>query len=149
TPEYMAPEQANGEIVDHRADLFSLGSVLYAMCAGRPPFRARGALAVLKRVSEDTPRSLRAINPEIPNWLEAIIARLHAKSPADRIQTAAEVAELLGRQLAHLQQGNDVGPLSHVPPDRARWKRAPRILAFLLVLTIAVLVATVLASFLP
>jgi serine/threonine-protein kinase len=148
TPEYMAPEQAKGEIVDHRADLFSLGSVLYAMCAGRPPFRAHGALAVLKRVSEDTPRSLRAINPEIPDWLEAIIARLHAKSPADRIQTAAEVAELLGRHLAHLQQGNEVIHVSSVPAGRARWKRASRILALLLLLAIAVLGATVVASWL-
>src|SRR5262249_35093166 len=50
TPMYMAPEQARGESLDHRADLFSLGSVLYVMCTGRPPFRAESTLAVLKRV---------------------------------------------------------------------------------------------------
>jgi serine/threonine protein kinase len=57
TPMYMAPEQAQGRATDQRADLFSLGSVLYVMCTGRPPFRASNAMAVLKRVTEDTPRS--------------------------------------------------------------------------------------------
>ena len=59
---------------------------------------------MLKRVCEETPRPIREVNPDIPDWLEALIARLHAKAPADRFQTAAEVAELLGRHLAHLQQ---------------------------------------------
>ncbi|HEY1377166.1 MAG TPA: serine/threonine-protein kinase, partial [Gemmataceae bacterium] len=58
TPLFMAPEQAQGESLDHRADLFSLGSVLYAMCAGRPPFRAPTTVAVLKRVCEDEPRDV-------------------------------------------------------------------------------------------
>jgi uncharacterized protein (TIGR03067 family) len=104
TPQFMAPEQARGEAVDHRADLFSLGSVLYVMCAGRPPFRASSALAVLKRVSEETPRPLPQVNPAIPPWLVEIIEKLHAKDPADRFQSASEVAELLGQHLAHLQQ---------------------------------------------
>jgi serine/threonine protein kinase/tetratricopeptide (TPR) repeat protein len=104
TPQYMSPEQAHGEAVDHRSDLFSLGSVLYAMCTGRPPFRASGSMAVLKRVCEDTPRPIREVNPDIPDWLVAIIAKLHAKEPADRFQSAKEVAELLSQHLAHLQQ---------------------------------------------
>jgi serine/threonine-protein kinase len=104
TPQYMAPEQARGEAVDHRADLFSLGSTLYAMCTGHPPFRAESAVAVLRRVSDDEPRPVRELNSEVPAWLAAIIARLHAKDPAQRFQTAAEVADLLSRCLAHLQQ---------------------------------------------
>ena len=103
TPQYMAPEQARGEPVDHRADLFSLGSVLYAMCTGRSPFRAESAVAVLRRVSEDTPRPIREVNPDIPDWLAAIVARLHAKDPARRFQSAAEVADRLGEHLAQLQ----------------------------------------------
>ena len=71
----MSPEQASGEPVDHRADLFSLGSVLYALCTGRPPFRAETTMAVLRRVSDDTPRPIRELDPEVPDWLEAIVAR--------------------------------------------------------------------------
>jgi hypothetical protein len=104
TPLYMAPEQAQGIPLDPRADLFSLGSVLYTMASGRPPFRAATTLAVLKRVAEDTPRPIREVIPEVPQWLCDIIARLHAKDPAQRFQSAADVANLLGRHLAHLQQ---------------------------------------------
>lgn len=104
TPLYMAPEQARGDSLDPRADLFSLGSVLYTMVSGRPPFRASTALSVLKRVADDTPRSIREIVPDVPQWLCDIIARLHAKDPAQRLQSAAEVADLFSRHLAHLQQ---------------------------------------------
>jgi hypothetical protein len=103
-PLYMSPEQARGEAVDHRSDLFSLGSVLYAMCTGRPPFRASSLMAVMRRVCEDTPRPVREVNPDISGWLEAVIARLHAKDPAARYQSAAEVAGVLGQHLARLQQ---------------------------------------------
>jgi hypothetical protein len=104
TPQYMAPEQARAEAVDHRADLFSLGSVLYAMCTGRSPFRAETTVAVLKRVCDDTPRPIREVNPAIPEWLVDIVARLHAKDPVARFESAAEVAEVLSRHLAQLQQ---------------------------------------------
>jgi serine/threonine protein kinase len=104
TPLYMSPEQARGEAVDHRSDLFSLGSVLYTLCAGRPPFRAAGTMAVLKRVCEDVPRPIREVNPDLPEWLAAVIERLHAKDPARRFQSAAEVAEVLAGHLADLQR---------------------------------------------
>ncbi|MBC7819013.1 MAG: serine/threonine protein kinase, partial [Planctomycetaceae bacterium] len=106
TPQYMAPEQAWGRDVDARADLFSLGAVMYAMCAGHSPFRARTTMAVLKRVCEDAPRPLRAINPDVPAWLVAIIEKLLAKNPDDRFQSASEVSDLLSRWLAHVQQPN-------------------------------------------
>jgi WD40 repeat protein len=132
TPQYMAPEQARGEAVDHRADLFSLGSVLYALCTGHAPFRASGTLAVLKRVCEETPRPIEEINPEVPDWLVAIIARLHAKDPADRFQSAAEVAEVLSKHLAQLQQAGGewrvtgVPPTSRHPPPATRQPRGRR-----------------------
>ncbi len=104
TPQYMSPEQAMGQPVDQRSDLFSLGSVLYTMCTGRPAFRADSAVAVLRRVCDDTPRPINEVNAEIPAWLITIVERLISKAAADRFQTAEEVAELLSQCLAHLQQ---------------------------------------------
>ena len=66
TPPYMSPEQARGESVDQRSDLFSLGSVLYAMCTGRVLFRAETSYGVLRRVTDEEPRPIREINPDIP-----------------------------------------------------------------------------------
>jgi hypothetical protein len=105
TPLYMAPEQARCETIDHRADLFSLGAVLYAMCTGRSPFRASTTLGVLRRVSDDPHRPVREVNPEVPHWLAAIVDRLLAKDRAIRYQSAAEVSEVLGRHLARRQRG--------------------------------------------
>lgn len=116
TPMYMAPEQAQGLPLDHRADLFSLGSVLYQMASGRPPFRAATTVAVLRRVADEAPRPIREILPTVPNWLCAVIAKLHAKRPEDRFHSAREVADLFARCEASLRAGNSV-PL---PPDLAQ-----------------------------
>jgi serine/threonine protein kinase len=104
TPQYMSPEQARGDVIDHRSDLFSLGSVLYTMATGVPPFRGSTALALLRRVSDQEAPPIRGLNPSISAWLEALIGRLMAKQPAERFQTAAEVSHLLEGYLAHLQQ---------------------------------------------
>ncbi len=141
TPHYMSPEQARGEAVDHRSDLFSLGSVLYAMCTGRPPFRAGNTVGVLKRICEDRPSPIREANPNIPEWLVQLIEKLHATEPAQRYQSASEVAALLSRQLAELAQppsaghalgreadaraksalGNVAGTAKESQPPRRRW----------------------------
>jgi len=124
TPMYMAPEQAQGETIDHRADLFSLGSVLYALCTGRPPFSGSSSMAVLKRVCEETPRPIRDSNPDAPEWLCAIIARLHAKKPQDRFASARELADLLTARLSELQRGGSVRPTASPDlrrPIRRKW----------------------------
>jgi formylglycine-generating enzyme required for sulfatase activity len=108
TPMFMAPEQALGHHIDQRADLFSLGSVLYQMASGRPPFRAPSALAVLKRVAEETPRPIPEIIPETPDWLCGIITKLHAKNPDERFQSAREVADLLADCEAKLKAKQEV-----------------------------------------
>jgi serine/threonine protein kinase len=137
TPMYMAPEQARGEPLDHRADLFSLGSVLYAMLTGRPPFRAGTSLAVLKRVTEDTPRPIREVIPEVPNWLCRIVAKLHAKDPAGRFQTAREVADLLADCEQQFNTHGTVPDHSRIPRvgRQARKQRSPVfVIALVLVL---------------
>ncbi|MGH7134862.1 MAG: protein kinase domain-containing protein, partial [Pirellulales bacterium] len=123
TPQYMAPEQARGETVDHRSDLFSLGSVLYAMSTGHSPFRAETFMAVWRRLCIDMPRPIRETNPEIPDWLAEIIEKLHAKNPVERFQSAAEVAELLAAHLAHLQQPHISPRPARLSSERRRWTR--------------------------
>jgi Protein kinase domain/Concanavalin A-like lectin/glucanases superfamily len=123
TPMYMSPEQARGEHIDHRTDLFSLGSLLYVMTSGRPPFRAANTLAVLKRVNEDAPRPIAEIIPEAPRWLCDIIARLHAKNPDERFQSAQEVADLLARcqtQFQHGRNGPELGLAAIFPDNNQR-----------------------------
>jgi formylglycine-generating enzyme required for sulfatase activity len=118
TPMYMAPEQALGQTLDQRADLFSLGSVLYQMVTGRPPFRANTTVAVLKRVAEDQPRAIREIIPETPQWLCDIIAKLHAKDPDDRFQSAREVADVLADCEAQLKANAKLKDYSRIPRSK-------------------------------
>jgi serine/threonine-protein kinase len=124
TPQYMSPEQAQSQAVDARSDLFSLGSVIYAMATGVSPFHGETAPAILRRVCDTPPIPMRQIHPAAPEWLEQIVARLHEKDPSARYQTAEDVAELLEKCLAHMQLP-DVIPLPDSlrpmvpPPDTA------------------------------
>lgn len=118
TPQYMSPEQVRGEACDGRGDLFSLGTVMYEMATGHSPFRGDGVYAVMQRIVNDTPRSIRQQNPSIPRWLEGLVERLLAKSAAERFSSAEElVATLLG-ELAHLKN-----PTMACQPPRPWLKR--------------------------
>jgi serine/threonine protein kinase len=115
TPAYMSPEQARGDPVDHRSDLFSLGSVLYALCTGQSPFRGSTPLGTLQAVCEEVPPPIRDLNSDIPAWLCEVIKKLLAKVPAERFQSAAELAETLGGYLAHVQQPSNPLPPAVIP----------------------------------
>ncbi len=136
TPHYMSPEQARGDAVDARSDLFSLGSVLYAICTGRPPFRAETTYGILRRVTDEQPRPIREINPEIPEWLAGIVETLMAKRPEDRFESAEEVSRILEQCLAHIQQPLGVPlPSSCRPPKSfCRFRRSAIFLATILAL---------------
>ncbi len=103
TPQYMSPEQARGDTLDERSDLFSLGSLLYALSIGRPPFRADSPLAVLRKISESRPRPIQQINEQMPAWFDRIISRLMSRELSGRVATAAEAAKLLSDALAHVR----------------------------------------------
>jgi serine/threonine protein kinase len=104
TPHYMSPEQANGDAIDHRTDLFSLGSVLYFAATGRPPFRAERAMGVLHRICHARHRPAWEVNADVPDELATVIDRLLEKNVARRFATAADAKEALARVLVQLQQ---------------------------------------------
>jgi Tol biopolymer transport system component len=96
TPQYMAPEQAMGEkAIDARADIYSLGAVLYEALSGEPPFTGPTAQAIVARVITETPRALSARRRSVPGAVDAAVLRALEKLPADRFSTAAEFAAAL------------------------------------------------------
>jgi len=105
TPHYMSPEQSGAEAVDFRTDLFSLGSVLYFMATGHPPFRAERTMGVLNRICHHPHRPVWQVNPAIPDSLAVIIDRLLEKKPAHRYSSALEAKSALAKALERLQQG--------------------------------------------
>lgn len=100
TPEYMSPEQSQGERVDGRSDIYSLGIVLYQMLTGRVPFQATTPVATLYQVVHEPPPPPRLLNPSIPPYLETTILRALAKQPEQRFASAKEMAEALRQRRA-------------------------------------------------
>jgi len=100
TPKYMAPEQAQGQNVDHRCDLFSLGSVLYHLATGRPAFEGNNLTATLMAVVHHEPQPIEALSPEIHPQLATLIAELVKKNRDQRPQTAS----LVSQRLADIEQ---------------------------------------------
>lgn len=95
TPAYMSPEQAAGQPVDERCDLFSLGCVLYHMCTGRPPFKGPDAVATLVAVAMHHPPPPSELRPGLPDALSDLVMQLLAKKPDDRPRSAKGVVDML------------------------------------------------------
>src|SRR5689334_227778 len=99
TPHYMSPEQARGQPVDGRSDLYSLGIVLYEMLTGRVPYEADSTVGIImKHIGEEIPR-VSQVNPDLPSALDIVMARALAKSPSDRYPKARELAEAVAQAL--------------------------------------------------
>lgn len=95
TPAYMSPEQLLADQLDERSDLYSTGLVLYECLTGRLPFEARSTVALIGKILTETPPTPVALNPEIPSALSSLIARLIAREPEDRVQSAQELSKQL------------------------------------------------------
>ncbi|MFY7874654.1 MAG: protein kinase domain-containing protein, partial [Pirellula sp.] len=104
TPQYMSPEQASGEQLDQQSDLFSLGSLLYALCTGRPPYRDDTSYGVMRKIIDEAPTPIQKLSPETPTWMVSIVEQLMAKKKEDRFASANEVHTLLDACLSHVQQ---------------------------------------------
>src|SRR5262249_42033923 len=111
TPMYMSPEQASGDIpLDHRTDLFSLGSVMYRMATGALPFKGKTTLNVLTALATERPRAPRKLNRQVPRSLSGLIMLLLQKRPDDRPWSARVV-------LAALTEIRDAPPEEEVVED--------------------------------
>ncbi|MEP6167688.1 MAG: serine/threonine-protein kinase, partial [Rhodopirellula bahusiensis] len=95
TPQYMSPEQARGESVDARSDLFALGCVLYAMATGRPPFRSETSYGILRRITDHPHRPMRESQASVPVWMDHLVDQLLRKDARNRISSAEETQRLL------------------------------------------------------
>jgi serine/threonine-protein kinase len=111
TAQYLSPEQARGERVDSRSDLYSTGCLLYEMLTGRPPFTGDSPVAIAYQHVRENPVPPSRVDPDVPPWADAIVLKAMAKSPADRYQTAGDMR-------ADLQRAASGMPLSAAPPTR-------------------------------
>jgi serine/threonine-protein kinase len=111
TAQYLSPEQARGERVDSRSDLYSTGCLLYELLTGRPPFTGDSPVAIAYQHVRENPVPPSRVDPDVPAWADAIVLKAMEKSPADRYQTAAEMR-------ADIQRAASGMPLAAAPPTR-------------------------------
>ncbi|TAL07516.1 MAG: serine/threonine protein kinase, partial [Porticoccaceae bacterium] len=107
TPRYMSPEQARGESVDGRSDLFSLGVVLYEMLTGHKAFDAESMPTLILQIIQEEPEPIRSLCPEVPTGLQAIVNKLLQKKPEKRFQRGRDLQEALERELRNLQDDEE------------------------------------------
>ncbi len=164
TAQYLSPEQARGERVDARSDLYSTGCLLYELLTGRPPFTGDSPVAIAYQHVRENPVPPSRVDPEIPAWADSIVLKAMAKDPNDRYQSAGEMANDIQRALQGMpvaaatravgyqgtrrmgQATQMAGPTSAIPPydygpeegppDRQRGKKWPWVVAALVAVAI-------------
>jgi serine/threonine-protein kinase len=103
TAQYLSPEQARGERVDARSDLYSTGCLMYELLTGKPPFTGDSPVAIAYQHVRENPVPPSQVNPELPPWADPIVLKAMAKSPDDRYQSAAEMSADIQRAASGMQ----------------------------------------------
>jgi eukaryotic-like serine/threonine-protein kinase len=131
TVAYMSPEQAEGKILDHRSDIFSLGILLHQMITGRRPFGGDSHASVVSSILRDTPPAITALNPELPTRLARIIQRCLEKEPSRRYQSAVDLKNDLSELEEDVRSGvrDAIGAGATAPLGKATRGRAAAVLA--------------------
>jgi beta-lactam-binding protein with PASTA domain/tRNA A-37 threonylcarbamoyl transferase component Bud32 len=114
TAQYLSPEQARGERVDARSDLYSTGCLMYELLTGRPPFTGDSPVAIAYQHVRENPIPPSRLDPEIPPWADAIVLKAMAKAPGDRYQSAAEMNADIQRAASGMQVAASMQPPTRV-----------------------------------
>jgi len=121
TPQYMSPEQINGEKIDGRADLFSGGIVMYQMLTGQRPFTGDSVVNLALKIAKEEPTPLSKLRPNMPASLRRAVERCLAKAPDDRFATGADLADALTKVLAEIDEESQAVDRPRIIPLRVKW----------------------------
>ncbi|MBU1670921.1 MAG: protein kinase [Actinobacteria bacterium] len=121
TPRYMSPEQVKGEAVGPPSDIFSTGTLLYEMLAGRPAYDGDTPTTVMYKIVHEQPRPLLELSPSVPHELDAVIAKATAKIPSERYSSASEMSVAMNRAAS----AGDAGAMAAVAPRPAAPPQGP------------------------
>ena len=121
TPQYMSPEQAQGDKLDGRSDLFATGILLYQMLSGQRPFLGDSLVALAVKIAKEEPIPIEKLRPGLPASLRRIVERCLAKAPDRRFQTGEELSDALGRVLAEIDENERKKTRPHIIPLRVKW----------------------------
>jgi serine/threonine-protein kinase len=132
TPRYMSPEQAKGDPIDGRSDLFSVGSIMYEMLSGNKAFNAGDMPHLMEQIAQKQPEPLKQSCPELPAGVVQIIQKLLQKSPDKRFQTGNKLAEALAKELSTLNDQEDEQKKHKYIPLKIRWTLSVAVIVGLL-----------------
>jgi len=145
SPQYMSPEQVLSHSIDHRSDIFSVGTMLYQMLTGKLPFSGDNTHAIIYQIVNEQPQKPSALNPEIPGTLDSIVSKCLSKNPDDRYQSAIELADNLRacqEQLLRADPGHSQITTDEISPSNIR------LLKFAGILVIAIIIFELIEEFL-